>query len=74
MIILGWNVRKDKAWILAGWDLCGTRVRDWEIGPNESVDLLIHLAPEFKEQQILGRFYRAGQPSVQSDCLLYEKS
>lgn len=68
-----WNTLKDGAWTLAGWDWCGTGVRDWDIEPNGSIDVMLYLHPELKEQQILGRFYRTDRPSIQSDCLLYER-
>ena len=71
-IVPGWNKLENESWVLAGWDGCGTGVRDWEIKPNESVDLMLYLHPSLKEQQILGRFYRADKLSTQSDCLLYE--
>ena len=69
----GWNKLADGRWTLAGWDCCGTHVRDWDVGPGGSIDLMLYLHPELKEQQILGRFYKIDKPSVQSDCLLYEK-
>lgn len=72
-IIPRWNTLKGDVWTLAGWDWCGTGVRDWDIEPNGSIDVMIYLHPELKQQQILGRFYRIDRPSTQSDCLLYEK-
>jgi len=72
-IKLGWNKLENGEWKLAGWDWCGTGVRDWEIEPKGTIDLMLYLHPEIKEQQILGKFFKADEPSIQSDCLLYEK-
>lgn len=68
-----WNKLKDGQWVLAGADWCGSGVRDWDIEANGSIDVMLYLHPELEEQQILGRFYKADQPSIQSNCLLYEK-
>ena len=68
-----WNKLEGAQWVLAGWNWCGTGVRDWDIEANGSIDVMLYLHPELKEQQILGRFYKADKPSIQSDCLLYEK-
>jgi len=68
----GWGTRKDGEWKIVGWDLCGTGIRDWEIEPHGSIDLMLYLHPDLKEQRIYGRFYRVDQPSTQSECLLYE--
>jgi len=67
------NKLKDGKWTLAGRDLCGRGVRDWVIEPNASIDVMLSLDPELKEQQLVGTFYRVDKPSIQSDCLLYEK-
>lgn len=67
-----WGARKDGEWKIVGWDLCGTGVRDWEIEPHGSIDLMLYLHPNLKEQRIYGRFYRVDQPSTQSECVLYE--
>jgi hypothetical protein len=69
----GWNKLENGVWKLAGWDWCGTHVRDWEIEPNGTVDLMLYLHPKLKKQQILGRFFKADEPSIQSECVLYEK-
>lgn len=71
-IVPQWNTLKNGVWTLT-MDFCGTGVRDYEVAPNATLDLMLYLHPEFKEQQILGRFYRIDKPSMQSDCLLYEK-
>jgi len=63
----------DGNWVDAGWDWCGTGVRDWDIEAKGSIEVMLYLHPELSDQQILGRFYRADRPSTQSDCLLYEK-
>jgi hypothetical protein len=69
----GWNKLEHGVWALAGWDdFCGTHVRDWEIEPNGTVDLMLYLHPTLKKQQILGRFFKADEPSIQSECVLYE--
>lgn len=68
-----WNKLEDGAWKVAARDWCGTVVRDWEIAPGGTMDLLLTLHPELKEQQIVGLFYKAEKPSVQSECVLYEK-
>ena len=68
----GWNKLENGVWKLAGWDWCGTHVRDWEIEPNGTINLMLYLHPELKKQQILGRFFKADDPSIQSDCVLYE--
>ena len=67
-----WKTLKNGLWADAGWDWCGTGVRDWEISPSESIDVILTLHPDLKEQQILGRFFKQDKPSIQSDCLLYE--
>lgn len=69
----GWNKLENGVWKLAGWDWCGTGVRDWEIEPNGTMDLMLYLHPELKEQQILGTFFKADEPSVQFETVLYEK-
>lgn len=69
----GWRTLRDGVWVDAAWDWCRRSTRDWDLEPNGSMKLMIYLHPQFKEQQIVGRFYRTDQPSVQSDCLLYEK-
>lgn len=69
----GWNKLENGVWKLAGWDWCGTGVRDWEIEPNGTVDLMLYLHPELKEQQILGIFFKADEPCIQSETVLYEK-
>lgn len=68
-----WNKLEDGQWVLAGADWCGSGVRDWDIEANGSMDVMLYLHPELEEQQILGRFYKADKPSIQSNCLLYEK-
>jgi len=68
----GWNKLENGVWKLAGWDWCGTHVRDWEIEPNGTIDLMLSLHPELKEQQILGKFFKADEPSIQSECVLFE--
>ncbi len=69
----GVNKLKDGKWIIAGRDLCGRGVRDWDIEPNGSIDIMLALDPSFKEQQMFGIFYRVDKPSIQSECILYEK-
>jgi hypothetical protein len=71
-IMPGWNKLENGVWKPAGWDWCGTHVRDWEIEPNGMIKLMLYLHPELKAQQILGRFFKADEPSIQSDCVLYE--
>lgn len=68
-----WGALKDGEWKIVGWDWCGTGIRDWEIEPHGSIDLMLYLHPDLPEQRIYGRFYRVSQPSVQSEYLLYEK-
>lgn len=68
----GWNKLENGVWKLAGWDWCGTHVRDWEIEPEETINLMIYLHPELNEQQILGKFFKADEPFIQSECVLYE--
>jgi hypothetical protein len=69
----GWNKLENGVWKLAGWDSCGTGVRDWDIEPNGTMDLMLYLHPDLKEQQILGIFFKADEPSIQSEIVLYEK-
>lgn len=69
----GWNKLENGVWKLAGWDWCGTHVRDWEIEPNGTINLMLYLHPELREQQILGTFYKADEPSIQSEIVLFEK-
>jgi len=69
-----WGALKDGEWKIVGWDWCGTGIRDWEIEPHGSIDLMLYLNPDLQEQRIYGWFYRVDQPSVQSEYLLYEKS
>ena len=68
-----WRTLEEGHWVDAGWDWCGTGVRDWDIEANGSIEVMLYLHPELTQQQILGRFYKADRASIQSDCLLYEK-
>ncbi len=68
-----WNALKDGVWTEAGWDWCERGARDWIVEPGGEIEVMLYLHSELKEQQILGRFYRVDNSSVQSDCLLYEK-
>lgn len=63
---------EDGTWKVAGADMCGTGVRDWEIEPNGTVDLMLYLHPTLNKQQVLGKFFKADEPSIQSECVLYE--
>ena len=72
-IKLGVNKLEDGKWIIAGRDLCGRGVRDWDIEPNGSIDVMLALDPNLKEQQMFGTFYKTEKPSIQSECVLYEK-
>jgi len=69
-----WKKMEEGNWVDAGWDWCGTGVRDWDIEAKGSIEVMLYLHPELSDQQILGRFYRVDRPSMQSDCLLYEKT
>ena len=68
-----WRTLEEGHWVDAGWDWCGTGVRDWDIEANGSIEVMLYLHPKLTQQQILGRFYKADRASIQSDCLLYEK-
>ena len=67
-----WNNFEHNKWELAGWDWCGTGVRDLDVGANEQIDVLLVLHPQLGKQQILGNFYKTGEISTQSEVLLYE--
>lgn len=69
-----WRSLKEGHWVDAGWDWCGTGVRDWDVEANGNIEVMLYLHPELSQQQILGRFYKTDRPSIQSDCLLYEEN
>lgn len=68
----GWGTLKNGEWKIIGWDWCGTGIRDWEIEPRGSIDVMLCLHPDLEKQRIYGLFHRVDRPSTQSECLLYE--
>lgn len=68
-----WSKWENGKWTPAGWDWCSRNTRDWEIAPGASLDVMFTLHPELTNQQVLGTFYKSDEPSVRSECVLYER-
>lgn len=69
------KTQEDGKWKMTGQDLCGTHVRDWSLAAGESTDVLLvlGLGPVGKKEQVWALFYKEEDPTIHSECLLFEE-
>lgn len=68
-----WKTKKDGEWKVTARDFCGTGVRDKKLEAGKSMDILITLNFPEEKEQVWAWFYKESDPTIRSECLLFEE-
>ena len=69
------KTQENGEWKITGRDFCGTHVRDWSLPAGQSIDVLLvlGLGPAGKKEQVWALFYKEDDPTIRSECILFEE-
>ena len=69
------KTQENGEWKITGRDMCGTHVRDWSLPAHKSIDVLLVLGPgpAGNKEQVWAVFYKKDDPTIRSECMLFEE-